>query len=153
MTSSVVQVQWCDTKLRISPPIVKQCYWNLAGMLHPTKCTRWYKFSYCYGNMLFLVSCFFKTKYYYLRLKKAKYLVLSKTHAIPPSLGLLFNIFNRIFYPVQLQMVIFDFKEEETDTERVAMATLKCVPSGIFRRVQHPCQVSIALLHYWRRNS
>ena len=47
-------------------------------------------------------------------------------------------------------MVIFDFKEEETETEHVAMAISKCVPSGIFRRVQHPCQVSIALLHYWR---
>ena len=34
MTSSVVQVQWSDTKLRISPPIMKQCYWNLAGMFN-----------------------------------------------------------------------------------------------------------------------
>ena len=29
--------------------------------------------------------------------------------------GRLFNIFNCIFYPVQLQMVIFDFKEEGTE--------------------------------------
>ena len=35
MTSSVVQVQWRDTKLRISPPKMKQCYWNLAAMLGP----------------------------------------------------------------------------------------------------------------------
>ena len=69
---------------------------------------------------------------------------------VPPWLGPLFNIFNCIFFPVQLQMAIFDFKEEGTGTEHVAAATSKCVPSGIFLRVQHPCQVSIALLHYWR---
>ena len=56
---------------------------------------------------------------------------------------LLFNIFNDIFCPVQLQMVIFDFKEEGTGTEHVAIATSKCVPSGIFCRVQHSCQVSM----------
>ena len=52
MTLSVEKVQWCDTKLRISPPIIKQCYWNLPGMLHPTRYTRWYTFWCCYGNML-----------------------------------------------------------------------------------------------------
>ena len=72
---------------------------------------------------------------------------------VPPPLGLLFNVFNCIFCPMQLQIVIFDFKEEGTGTEHVAIATLKCVPSGIFLRVQHPCQISIALLHYWRRYS
>ena len=72
---------------------------------------------------------------------------------VPHSLGLLFNIFNCIFFPVQLQMAIFDFKEEGTGTEHVAIATAKCVPSGIFLRVQHPCQVSIALLHYRQRYS
>ena len=50
-------------------------------------------------------------------------------------------------------MVIFDFEEEETGTEHVVIATSKCVPSGIFRKVQHPCQVSIASFHYWRRYS
>ena len=70
---------------------------------------------------------------------------------VPPSLGLLFNIFNCIFPPMQLRIVIFDFKEEVTGTEHVAIATSKYVRSGIFRRMQHPCQVSIALLHYWRR--
>ena len=70
---------------------------------------------------------------------------------VPPSVGLLFNTINCIFCPVQLQMVIFDFKEEGNGTECVARATSKRVPSGIFHRVQHPCQVSIALLHYqWR---
>ena len=28
------------------------CSWNLAGMLHPTKYTRWCPFWCCYGNML-----------------------------------------------------------------------------------------------------
>ena len=32
-------------------------------------------------------------------------------------------------------MVIFDFKEERTGTEHVAIATSKCVPPGIFHRV------------------
>ena len=73
--------------------------------------------------------------------------------SVPPSLGLLFNIFNCIFCPVQLQMVIFDFKEERTGTEHVVIATSKYVPSGIFHRVQHPCQVLMALPHYWRRYS
>ena len=45
-------------------------------------------------------------------------------------------------------MVMF---RQETGTEHVAIATLKCVPSGMFRRVLHPCQVSIVLLHYWQR--
>ena len=44
-------------------------------------------------------------------------------------------------------------KRQETGTEHVTIATSKCVPSGIFRKVQHPCQVSIALLHYWQRYS
>ena len=42
-------------------------------------------------------------------------------------------------------------KRQETGTEHVAIATSKCVPFGITRRVQHHCQVSRALLHYWRR--
>ena len=44
-------------------------------------------------------------------------------------------------------------KRQETGTEHVAIATSKCEPSGIFHKVQHPCQVSIKLLHYWRRYS
>ena len=68
---------------------------------------------------------------------------------VPSSLGRLFNIFGCILCLVQLQMVIFDFEEEATGTEHVAIATSKCEPSGIFCRVQYPCQVSIALLHYW----
>ena len=66
-----------------------------------------------------------------------------------PSSGLLFNIFNCIFCLVQLQMVIFDFIEKGIGTQHVAIATSKCVPSDIFHRVQHFCQVSITLLHYW----
>ena len=73
--------------------------------------------------------------------------------SVPPSLGLLFNIFNCIFCPVQQQMVIFDFREERTGTEHVVITTSKYVPSGIFHRVQHLCQVLMALLHYWQRYS
>ena len=51
---------------------------------------------------------------------------------VPPSLGLLFNIFNCIFCSVQLGMVMFDFKEEGTGTEHVAIATSKYVRSGMF---------------------
>ena len=49
---------------------------------------------------------------------------------VSPSLGLPSppRIFNCIFCPVQLQMVIFDFAEEGTGTEHVAIATSKCVP-------------------------
>ena len=72
---------------------------------------------------------------------------------VPPLLGLLFKICNYICCPVQLQMVIFYFKKEGTGIEHVVIATSKWPPSGIFRRVQHPYQVSRALLHYWRRYS
>ena len=65
MASSVVQEQWCDTKLRISPPKMKQFYWNLAGMLHPTKSTGWYTVWCCYGNMLGSSPFLFKIKYYH----------------------------------------------------------------------------------------
>ena len=66
MTSSVVEVQWCDTKLRISPPIMKQCYWNLAEMLHPTNYTRRFIFWCCYGNMLSSSPFLLEIKYYHL---------------------------------------------------------------------------------------
>ena len=51
---------------------------------------------------------------------------------------------------MQLQMVKFDFKEEGIGTEHVAIAMYTI---WYILRVQHPCQVSIALLHYWRRYS
>ena len=41
-------------------------------------------------------------------------------------------------------MVIF-LKRQETRTEHVAIETSKCVPSGIFHRVQNLCQVSILM--------
>ena len=60
--------------------------------------------------------------------------------------------FLAVFYaPCSYKWEYLISKKQETETEHVAIATSKCVPSGIFRRVQHPCQVSIALLHYWRR--
>ena len=148
-----MQVLWCDKKIRISLQIMKQCYWNLAGTLHPTKYNRWYTFWCCYSNMLVssllpLQNGIRITICDSTRQKTWSYL---KHMPVPPSLGLLLKIFNYRFCPVQLQMVTFDFEKEETGTKHVAMATSKCVPSGIFHRVQHPCQVSIALLHYWRR--
>ena len=51
MTSSVVQAQCRDTKLTKSPPIIKQCYWNLAGMLRPTKYTWWCGCWCCFDNI------------------------------------------------------------------------------------------------------
>ena len=147
--SSVVQVQWCDTKLRISLPIMKQCYWNLAGLSDPMKYTRWYTVLCCYGNKMKIWNITICDS---TRQNTWSYL---RCMSVPPSSVLLFNIFNCIFCPVQLQMVLFDFKEKGTGTEHVAMETSKCLPSGIFLtcRVQHPCQVWIALLHYWRRYS
>ena len=62
MMSSVVEVQWCDTKLRISLPIMKPRYWNLARMWHPKKYTRWYTFWCCYGNMFGSSPFLFKIK-------------------------------------------------------------------------------------------
>ena len=70
----------------------------------------------------------------------------------PPSLGLL-TFFIVYFAPCSYKMIIFDFEEEATATVHVAIATSKCIPSSILCRVQHPCQVSIALLHYWQRYS
>ena len=44
-------------------------------------------------------------------------------------------------------MVIFNFLEEGTGAEHVAVATSKCKQCGIYRKVQHPCQVSIAFIY------
>ena len=107
-----------DTKLRISPPIMKQCYWNLAGMFHPKKYTRWYTFLCCYGNMLGSSLLLLQNEIITIcdstRQNTWSYL---RHMPVPPSLGLLFNIFNCIFCPMQLQMVKFDFKEEGTGPE------------------------------------
>ena len=138
----------------MSPPIMKQCHWNFAGMLHPMKYTRWYIFWCCYGNML--GSCLpvssvpvsSKLNITICDSTRQNFWSCLRSMPVPPSLGLLLNIFNCIFYPVQLEMVIFDFKEDGTGTKHVVIATSKCVPSGIFHRVQHPCQVSIALLDF-----
>ena len=43
-------------------------------------------------------------------------------------------------------MVIFDFKEEGTRTEHVAIATSKCVPSGIFVL---GCNIPAKFQQYW----
>ena len=113
----------------------------------------------CVGTLLSFVTysvpvpCLFKIKYYHLRLNKAKYLVLFKTYASPTFIGYPRYIFSCILRPMQLQMVIFDFEEKGTGTEHVAIATSKYKPSGIFCKVEHPCQVSKVLLHYWQRYS
>ena len=131
---------WChrlckysgDTKLRILPPIMKQCYCNLAGMLHPKKYTRWYTFWCCYGTVLGSSLLLLRNEIITI-CNSTRQNTWSYQRHMParPSLGLLFNIFNCVFCPVQLQMVIFDFKEEGNGTECVARATSKCVPSGI----------------------
>ena len=83
MMLSVVQVHWCDTKFRISLPIMQQCYWNLAAMLHPRNIPDGTHFDVAMATCLVPVSCLFKMKYCHLWLNKAKYLVLSKTYASP----------------------------------------------------------------------
>ena len=147
MASSVVQVQWCDKKIKnisanneatllklgrdvaIFKIWILMLLWRYARFQSPASSK---------SNITICDSTRQNT-WSYLRCMPA-----------PPSLGLFFNIFNCIFCPVQLPMIIFDFKEEETGTEHVAIATSKCVPCGIFRSLQHPCQVSITLLHYWQ---
>ena len=42
----------------------------------------------------------------------------------------------------------FILKGQEAGTEHVAIATSKCVPSGIFRRVQHPCIIGGEILNF-----
>ena len=78
---------------------------------------------------------------------RQKNLVLSKTHASPTFIGSPLQQVYCIFCPVQVQMVTL------AGTKHVAIATSKCVPSDIFLRVQHLCQISIELLHYWQRYS
>ena len=134
-----MQVQWCDHDTKSSNAIEtwQGCctLWNIPDGTH---------FDVAMATCSVPVSCLFKIKYLTIcgsaRQSTWSYL---RRMPVPPSLGLLIGIFNCIFCTVQLQMVIFDFKEEVTRTEHLAIATSKCVPSGIFRRVQHPCQVSI----------
>ena len=151
--SSVVQVQWYDRKLRISPPIMKQCYWNLAGMLHPTNIPDGTHFDIAMATYAVPVPSSSKWNITICDSIRQNTWSYRKCMPVPPPSGLLFNIFSCIFCPVQPQMVIFDFKEKETGTEHVAIATSKCIPSDIFLRVQYPCEVWIVLLHYWRRYS
>ena len=66
---------------------------------------------------------------------------------VSPSLGLLFNIFNCIFCPVQLQMVIIDFREKGTGTEHVAIATSKYVRSGMFEWMNEWMNVYLYTAH------
>ena len=70
---------------------------------------------------------------------------------VPPSIGSSrLNIFC-IFCPVQLQMVIFEFEDERD--RACCQSKIKMCTMCTFRRVQHPCQVSVALSHCWQRYS
>ena len=138
-------------KLGMSLPVMKQCYWNLAGMLYPMKYIRWCTFWCWWQHAWFQSSASLKWNITFCDSTRQNAWSYLRRMAVPPSSGLLFNIFKCIFCPVQLQMIIFHFIEKGTGTERVAIATSKFVLSGIFHRVQHFCQVSITLLPYcWR---
>ena len=66
---------------------MKQCYWNLAGMLHLWNIADGTHFDVATATYSVPVSYLFKIKYYHLRLNEAKYLVLSKTNASPTFIG------------------------------------------------------------------
>ena len=53
---------------------MKQCYLNLADMLHPRKKSDGTHFDVAMATYSGPVSCLFKIKYHHLRLNKAKYL-------------------------------------------------------------------------------
>ena len=59
----------------------------------------------------------------------------------------------RYFALLNRKWSYFILKRQETGTEHVVIAASECVPCDIFHRVQHSCQVSIALLYYWRTYS
>ena len=151
MTSSVVQVHWCDTKLRIPLPIMKQCYSNLAGKLHPEKYTRWYTLWCCYGNMLGSSPFLLKSNITICSCTGQNIqLKMLESRPNEGGTGMLLK-WDQEFCLVESQMVIFHF-EEAGDWNRA------CCHSNIkmwtfFCKVQHPCQVSTALLHYWWRYS
>ena len=55
----------------------------------------------------------------------------------------------RYFALLPRKWYYFILKRQETDTEHVAIATSKYVPSSIFRKVQHSGHGPTALLYYW----
>ena len=67
------------------------------------------------------------------------------------KVGLAYVVDKTRCFALSCKWYYFILKRQETGTEHVAIATSQCVTSGIFCRVQHPYQVSIALLHYWWR--
>ena len=97
------------------------------------------------------VSCLFKLNIAICDSTRQKYLVLSKKYASLTFYWVSSHTFYVYFAPCSYKWQYLILKRKETGTGHVAIATSKCVPSGIFCRVQHPCQVSIALLHYWPR--
>ena len=131
MTLPVVHVQGWETKLRISLPIMKQCYWNLAGMLHPTK-TFWC----CYGNMLGSSLFLFKIRYYHLRLNKVKYLVLSKTYANPTFIGSPLRFLTVYFAPCSYRLKL--------------VCTLKPTENGNIIHLQHLGKFCVSVPSHFR---
>ena len=98
MTSLVVRVQWGDTKVRICPPIMKQCNWycnlrNIPGGTHVDGAMATCLVPVASSSKSNITICSCRDTY-------------------------------QVFCLVESKMVIFN-----------------------------PCQVSVALLHYWRRYS
>ena len=110
MTSSVVQVQRWSTKLKISLPIMKQCNWNLVGMLHPTNYTRCYTFWCCYGSSLFPLQNQIPVLPF-VKLHKAKYTQkCQRGDQMEGGTGIGLRQ-DQVFCLVELQMVISNFEE------------------------------------------
>ena len=58
------------------------------------------------------------------------------------NVGLAWILDKTRYFALMSRKWYFILKRQETGTKHVAIVTSKCVPSGIFRRVQYPCQVS-----------
>jgi len=109
MTSSVGQVQWCDTKLWMSLPIMKQCFWNLTGMLHLTEFTRWCTFWCCCGDMLGSSLLLQNSIFVAARGRKIQ-LKMLKRRLNKGGLALCLRN-DQVFCLVESQMVILNFEE------------------------------------------
>ena len=103
MTSSVVQVQWCDTKLRISPPNNEAMLLKLGRDVAPYEI-----YQTVYILMLLWQHAWFQSP----ASSKLNITTCDSTRQntwsylrrmpVPPSLGCLFSIFSCILCPVQL---------------------------------------------------
>ena len=119
---AIVQVHWCDTKLRISLPIMQQCHWSNAVVPYEI-----------YHMVHILMLLWQHARFQSPASSKLNITICDSTRQntrsylrcmpVPPSLDLLFNFFNCIFCPMQVQMVIFDFEEEGTGRETILRLT------------------------------